>query len=52
MFLIMQLLDGRLNEFLLEKLSFRVTSGRPPSIIRDSGWDYVTDGPAEAVSSN
>lgn len=48
----MQLLDGGLNEFLLGKLSFRVTSGRPPSISRNSGWDYVTDGPAEVGSSN
>lgn len=52
LFLIMQLLDGGLSEFLLEKLSSRVTSGHPPSISRDSGWDYVTDGPAEVVSSN
>ena len=51
-FLIIQLLDGGINEFPLEKLSFRVTPGHPPSISRDCGWDYVTDGPAEVVNSN
>lgn len=46
----MQLLDGGLNKFCKTRAS--VTSGPPPSISHDPGWDYVTDGPAEVVNSN
>lgn len=48
----MQLQDGALNQFVSGKRGSRVTSGPPPLISHDPGWDFVANRPAEVVNSN